>query len=267
MAAHCHTVVVRTRVKVGSHWAAVDKAKHKPDKGGVSVGHGKMDEVRDIVPLIGSSHLTTSALFSSIILNASERIEWFLVVAILKSQHLLCMHPKSLMSRNYWHGMIDYRSLIEAYSNFSHIIKHNIYIYLTPSHALAQGKVRLLNTCLLRLSVWTAPRHRFWCCKTGVAVTDGPNIKVCKACPHGIAFLNSTLSEDFFPFALRLLTWLPLVLKIFLCKFKEIKEVNLVNNWTYTQCYVGPKKAGSWWSGSTLRRSRGGQGAVEASER
>ena len=22
---------------------------------------------------------------------------------------------------------------------------------------------------------------RFWCCKTGVAITDGPNIKVCKA--------------------------------------------------------------------------------------
>ena len=158
MAAHCHTVVVRTRVKVGSHWAAVDKAKHKPDKGGVSVGHGKMDEVRDIVPLIGSSHLTTSALFSSIILNASERIEWFLVVAILKSQHLLCMHPKSLMSRNYWHGMINYRSLIEAYSNFSHI-KHILYkyiyiiIYLTLSHALAQRIVRLLNTCLLRLRV------------------------------------------------------------------------------------------------------------------
>ena len=162
------------------------------------------------------------------------------MVAILKSQHLLCMHPKSLMSRNYWHGMINYRSLIEAYSNFSHI-KHILYKYI---YIYIYNYIFDSFTCFgptnstftehvfasPQSPVWTAPRHRFWCCKTGVAVTDGPNIKVCKACPHGIAFLNSTLSEDFFPFALRLLTWLPLVLKIFLCKFKEIKEVNLVNN-------------------------------------
>lgn len=70
----------------------------------------------------------------------------------------------------------DYRSLIEKLTVIFHI--SNIF-----------------DSC----PVWTVPRHRFWCCKTGVAVTDGPNIKVCKACPHGIAFLNPNLSEDFFP--------------------------------------------------------------------